>query len=295
MGYKDALVKKLTGSSDALKSEKRLHGGDINTVELWETEQGQKFAVKIADKLDDAQFLREFEAHKFFYEKTQLPVPQPYALLNEGEHAPVTVIIMEYIDAAPFGRAFISPLDNKELQRDLASHIINLHKITAELFGDLAGQQQSKSWSSLFGETIRREFEQVRAHLSSSEAAFVEDMLSSFKDFIPDNTKPRLIHGDLWSGNILVDKEQPRVRAFLDFNFSSFADTEFELAFLQIFSTASEEFMNNYRREHEFRKGFRQRQNIYDLNTMLRHLRHSGRAYLGSVKSLIRSIKADFK
>ena len=71
----------------------------------------------------------------------------------------------------------------------------------------------------------------------------IETIINNIEKYIPESTKPSLIHGDLWGGNILYDKG--KLVGLID-PAIQYADIEFELSYLKFFNTVSNIFFDCY-------------------------------------------------
>ncbi len=99
---------------------------------------------------------------------------------------------------------------------------------------------------------------------------------------------PSLIHGDLWSGNILFAREgavaiDPAI---------SFADREMELAFILMFDTFGKTFFEHYSRVHPLSEDFYETKvPLYQLYYYLVHAAIYGRSYLPGVRRCLEALK----
>src|SRR5690606_28799683 len=64
--------------------------------------------------------------------------------------------------------------------------------------------------------------------LPAAEVKIYHNLLDKIPDLIPDNSKPVLIHGDLWSGNYMLTTRGP---ALID-PAAYFADREMEMGIM---------------------------------------------------------------
>ena len=99
------------------------------------------------------------------------------------------------------------------------------------------------------------------------------------------NRIPSLLHGDLWSGNMMCGKEgMPWIidpAAYV-------GDFEADLAMMQMFGSLPERFYAAYAEVNPIDKsGYSQRKKLYDLYQLLNHLNLFGSMYLGSVVDII--------
>jgi fructosamine-3-kinase len=85
--------------------------------------------------------------------------------------------------------------------------------------------------------------------------------------------EPRLIHGDVWSANIIVNRLNGRwsIQGLVDPGLA-FADVEYELAYLECFGSTGAAFFEAYRQRRPMREGYEIRKRYYWLNTMLLHV-----------------------
>src|SRR6185503_1805666 len=96
----------------------------------------------------------------------------------------------------------------------------------------------------------------VRAgRLPSGLMTRVEKLARRLGEFLPGAVRPSLIHGDVWSGNVLAAPSGGKIAALLD-PAIYFADAEIELAFITLFSTFGERFFARYRELRPIREGF---------------------------------------
>ncbi len=99
---------------------------------------------------------------------------------------------------------------------------------------------------------------------------------------------PSLLHGDLWSGNILFHTNT----ATLIDPALYFGDREMELAFIMMFNTFGETFFNAYNEVHPLSKDFYTvKVPIYQLYPLLVHIALYGEIYVGELKTILKRLK----
>jgi fructosamine-3-kinase len=111
--------------------------------------------------------------------------------------------------------------------------------------------------------------------------ARVEKLCGQLDRWITAPDAPRLIHGDMWTGNVLV--KGGRIAAFVD-PALYYADPEIELAFATLFGTFGDSFFRRYGELRPIRPGFFEaRRGLYNLYPLLVHVRLFGGSYLQDV------------
>ncbi|MBV8537650.1 MAG: fructosamine kinase family protein, partial [Alphaproteobacteria bacterium] len=109
----------------------------------------------------------------------------------------------------------------------------------------------------------------------------LEALAGKLERWIGNDSRPALIHGDLWAGNILSRGAQ--IVALID-PALYFADPEIELAFMTLFGSVGEQFFASYGERRKMRPGFfEERRDLYNLYPLLVHVRLFGGAYVAQV------------
>jgi fructosamine-3-kinase len=113
----------------------------------------------------------------------------------------------------------------------------------------------------------------------------VERFCQRLPEIIPPQ-KPSLLHGDLWSGNLLSNSEgmpcviDPAVY---------YGWRESDLAMTKMFGGFSPAFLDSYEEYFPLEPGFEDRVHYYNLYHWLNHLNLFGDSYLGQVQAILRA------
>ncbi len=99
---------------------------------------------------------------------------------------------------------------------------------------------------------------------------------------------PSLLHGDVWSGNVLFEKEG----ACLIDPAIYYGDREMELAFIRLFGTFGETFFKTYGEIHPLSDDFYESKvPIYQIYPLLVHVALYGGSYVGELESTLKRLK----
>lgn len=99
---------------------------------------------------------------------------------------------------------------------------------------------------------------------------------------------PSLLHGDVWSGNVLFEREG----ACLIDPAIYYGDKEMELAFILLFNTFGETFFHAYSEVHPLSEDFYETKvPIYQIYPLLVHVALYGSSYVGQLEEVLKRLK----
>ncbi|HWI45768.1 MAG TPA: fructosamine kinase family protein, partial [Rubrobacter sp.] len=246
-----------------------------------ELEEGTPLVAKV-DRAGESHLMREAYMLRYLREKSDLPVPEVY-------HASETLLLMEFVEE--------SSRFSKKAQHHAAELLAALHEITSATYGHerdtLIGSLSqpnppTESWTEFFREHRLLYMANVAneaGRLPAEDLLRVERLSEKLDELIEDPNPPALIHGDVWSANVLARGD--RIAAFLD-PAIYYADPEIELAFISLFDSFSNTFLERYAEIRGIDKAFFQtRRDLYNLYPLLVHTYYFGGGYLNSVRNTL--------
>lgn len=263
-----------------LKSFEKLDGGDINAVFKLVTST-EKYVVKLNDKSAFPEmFENEAESLKALAETRSFRIPK---VIGIGSCENQAYILMEYIE---------TEAKNTISWEDFGIRLAELHQNSNEYFGwktnnyiAILQQHNDLSASSADFYITQRLHPQLKL---AQQKGFTFQHLDKFYNrvatLIPKNEKASLIHGDLWSGNYLVDVCQKPV--LID-PAIAYASREMDLAMMQLFGGFPRLVFDVYQTHFPLPKGWKSRIELYQLYYVLVHLNLFGKSYLKSVQRIL--------
>jgi fructosamine-3-kinase len=196
-------------------------------------------------------------------------------------------ILLEFIESK--GRS-------QSYWNELGSQLASLHRNSSDIFGldhtNYIGSLKqfnsgSSSWITFF---IEQRLE-VQLNLAVNADHFDRSITKSFQklyqelpSIFPDE-RPALLHGDLWSGNVITTNNgkpcliDPAVY---------YGHREAEISFTQLFGGFEDMFYHSYQETYPLAPGFDDRVDIYNLYPLLVHVNLFGGGYVRQVKSIIK-------
>jgi protein-ribulosamine 3-kinase len=261
-----------------------LSGGDVSDVGRLHTDAGT-FVVKSHASPPAGFFTAEAAGLAALRASgTTLAVP---AVVAVREEAPAFLILEDLGSGRPAARF------DEAFGRGLAE----LHRHTAPGFGFACDTfcgttRQPNAWTTSWREFYRQsrlgmQVElAVRGHrLSTSEACRAIAVLGRLDTIIDEPADgPSLIHGDLWSGNLLATSNG--TPALIDPSVA-FAHREAEFGMMRLFGGFPERVYAAYEEAFPLEPGWRDRNAIYQLYHLLNHLNLFGAAYRAPVMAVV--------
>ncbi|HYW17422.1 MAG TPA: fructosamine kinase family protein [Allosphingosinicella sp.] len=257
-------VASLTGLAE--ERLERLAGGDLSEALLVRRPDGRcTVAKRDLSSGAEAAMLRAIAA---------AGVPAP---LVESEHD--GVLLLEHI---PNDRVF-SPA----AWADVGKALRRLHGQEGEQYGWPADYQigtvaldnrERRDWPGFWAE---QRLVATAAVLDRPWRERVGRLAERAATIVPAAPRPSFLHGDLWTGNVLVS--EGRLAALID-PACYRGDCEADLAMLTLFDTPGETFWEAY---GPLEPGWQDRRPFYQLFPALLHLRLFGDGYAGMVDRLL--------
>lgn len=183
----------------------------------------------------------------------------------------------------------------KNFWENFAIDLAKIHKAGNDTFGldydNYIGSLQQvntpkNTWKTFF---IENRIQPLIKHaidiklLKTDHLIEFESMFSRFDEILPKE-KPSLVHGDLWSGNLMCGTGQKPV--FID-PAIYFGNREMDIAMTQMFGGFHNSFIDHYNEIFPLEKNWEDRIEIYNLYPNLVHLILFGASYLRGIENVI--------
>lgn len=259
-----------------------LSGGCVGDVRRLELNDGRAVVAKIRTS-DTSELALEGFMLRFLAANSNLPVPEVF-------HADNSLLLMSFISG--------DETIGAQAQEDAAHHVAALHKITAPEFGfscdTLVGglsqpNPNEESWLDFFRDHRLMSMGQNATdagRLPVEILSRLETMCAHLEKWLTEPPAASLLHGDMWTGNVLVKKS--KIAGFVD-PAIYYGDPEIELAFTTMFGTFGDAFFHRYEELRGIAPGFfEERRDIYNLYPLLVHVRLFGETYIQSIDNTLR-------
>ena len=284
-------IRAATGEPARLSESSSLSGGCIHSSRKLILEDGRIFFCKIGSGEPKHILEREFEGLRALGRADSIRTVKPLAHQSLPELGN-QFLITEFVPPGKPESAFF-----ERFGRGLA----RLHQDwTAPQFGFehdnyIGRTHQSNRWTSDWCEFWGRHRLGFRLELAMHNgynSPELQRLGRKLIDQLPEmigaaDEPPSLLHGDLWSGNFLVDEGGSAV--LID-PAPYYGHREAELAMCQLFAGFSRAFYDSYRETWPLQAGAQERIEVYQLYHLLNHLNLFGTGYLGQCLDLLQRI-----
>jgi fructosamine-3-kinase len=269
-----------------IKSFTSLSGGCISDAFKVLTNDGSNYFLKYNLSTSNDMFVKEANGLKELSKANAIRIPD---VLSFDED----YILLEYISSSNKGKNFF-----EEFGRSFAK----MHKLTSDSFGfyennyigsnlqvNIPDEKEKTDWTAFY--LHKRILFQLKLaeKLGNSTDTLIKG-ISRLEDKMEDiiggsKEKPSLLHGDLWSGNYMIDENGSAV--LID-PAVYYGHREADLGMTKLFGGFSTEFYRSYAESFPLEDDYEYRENIYKLYHVLNHLNLFGGGYYSQAISLIK-------
>ncbi|MFD9321430.1 phosphotransferase family protein [Streptomyces sp. NPDC060053] len=267
-----------------------LGGGTYNTVEELRLTDGGHYVLKVAPTapgLSHEIRLLSGEA-EFCRGAARAEVTAPRVIALDGQWLLMTVCPGDPWDGS------LDPVEQAELRRELGGQVARLHRVTGPGFGYPSGVfgPLAPDWRTAFTamfDAVLADARRFGARLPRP-ADEVAAVARAAYDALDEVTVARLVHFDLWPGNVLVDRAgaKPRIGGLIDGERMFWGDPLADFVSLAL--------LQDIRQDEAFLAGYRGAggQAVFDASARLRLALYRAYLYLIMLTETIpRAVGAD--
>lgn len=141
------------------------------------------------------------------------------------------------------------------------------------------------NWCSFFRDCrLKPQFESAAAYFDKKDRDNIDTLLERLDEILIEPEHPSLLHGDLWSGNVITGNDG---KAWLIDPAVYVGHAEADIAMTELFGGFPPVFYAAYREASPMYPDYEHRRDLYNLYHLLNHLNLFGPAYLSSVKRVV--------
>ena len=259
-------------------------GGSINHAARLDTTNGTFFLKANDTFLYPGMFEKEAHGLQLLKETKLFTIPE---VVLTGEEEGLAFLILRHME---------SKLKNKNFWESFGNSLAKIHKLTSQSFGFsennyigslVQSNREHNRWTNFFiEERLEKQLQLAvsAGRIDSSDSNFFNRIYTRYESLATEEP-PALIHGDLWSGNIITGTNgepclvDPAVY---------YGHREMDISMTRLFGGFDEEFYTSYNSEYPLQSGFEERMDIHNLYPLMVHVNLFGGSYLNQVKNIVR-------
>jgi len=285
-------VLEAAGDSGNIRQVTPVTGGCINHAVRLETTTSV-YLFKWNQHASAGMFSCEAEGLRLLAASHTVRTPKIFGLWDGSQSQDVSLILLEFIE---------SPASKDGWnQAQLGAQLAEMHLSASKLPGQQYGLAQDNyigstlqpngwhaDWIVFFREqrlTHQMRLAQKNGRLTSTRARQLEHLLDRLPDLLGGHPIPSLLHGDLWSGNVIADREG---RPVLIDPAVYYGDREAEIAYTELFGGFTQRFYQAYDHVWPLEPGYPERRDLYNLYHLINHLNLFGETYGSHVDAILR-------
>lgn len=268
----------------AILGDRYLSGGSINEAYALNTSCGKYFMKYNSSDKYPGMFETEAKGLSLLADSKTVKVPQVFTTCSEHNYS---YILLEFQDQAP---------RSEDYWHHFSGQLAALHSFTSNEYGldhdNYIGSlsQSNKHYKNYYDFLINTRYTPliIKARnadlLSPVDVKHFEKFFNQLPDLLPTE-EPTLIHGDLWSGNLISDRHGS---PFLIDPAVYYGNREFDIAMTKLFGGFPSYFYAHYNECFPMIKGWETRIEINQLYPLLVHVVLFGMSYVYQVQQIIR-------
>lgn len=269
----DILVKAVFGSETAVNLSSELTGGFFNTAYDLELSTGKSVILKVAPAVEtdtlsyEKNIMRtEVEALRMVADKGVVPVPAVYHYDESLLLIPIPYFFMEKVEGLPYSdvKESLSLPERDAIETELGRYNRIINEIRGERFCIFGtdSEEPRASWRETFSclmESVLADAKRLNAQLPASSEEIMKEV-SKYLPALDAVTEPRLVHWDLWNGNVFV--KDGVIVSLIDWERALWGDVLMEYYFRHFENSAG--FYKGYGTTYDSPNEI-QRKKLYDL------------------------------
>lgn len=257
-----------------------LSGGDINDVFLMETDNGSLVVKANSASAFPDMFEAEKEGLEALRNTHTINIPKVFIA---GSYNDVAYLVLEYIPHGP---------EKENFWEDFGEKMAALHQNTNNKFGFndsnyIGSLPQSNDWCDSASEFYITQRLSPQFKIALANGYSFKNLSTFYKkleEIIPQEIAS-LIHGDLWSGNYIIDNHG---QACLIDPSVCYSHREMDIAMMHLFGGFNEKLFHVYCEIFPLQEAWKNRLKIWQLYYLLVHLNLFGSSYYGSVDKILK-------
>lgn len=281
-------VGSLFGEKAGIAGLARIVGGDINEAYRLELDNGRNVFLKANRKENLSFFKAEAEGLRAIAKTEAIGVPDILCCGTDGARDGYAFLLLEFIASGSRVPDYWETFGHElaAMHRAETADFVSGGKYGFADNNYIGSRRQINRaydrWADFFRDCrLEPQFRQAEKYFDRTDLKKADRLLERTADILTEPPYPSLLHGDLWSGNVMTGRDG---RVWLIDPAAYVGHCEADLAMTELFGRLPQRFYDAYREAAPLQPGYEDRCGLYNLYHLLNHLNIFGQTYLSSVK-----------
>ena len=279
-------VRDLFGNERSVIRSRSVSGGDINDAKALFLDDGTVLFMKANQAKAIGNFLAEAQGLQAIAATGAVRTPE---LLGVGVDGAGAFLLMEYVTGCRRVDGYWAVFAHElaKMHRAGTDPEIGFGFRSDNYIGsNIQINTPHSSWISFFRDCrLEPQFRTASGYFGGGDWKKITYLLDHLDRYLTEPSAPSLLHGDLWSGNVITGNDG---KAWLIDPAVYYGHPEADLAMTSLFGGFTGTFYETYREDAGLEPGYEDRRDLYNLYQLLNHLNLFGGGYLPSVTGILR-------
>ncbi len=287
----ESAIHALFGDETEIETTSRISGGDINDAYGLTMTGGSRIFMKTNAKENISFFTAEAAGLAAIAGTEAIGTPRILGVGTDEGRGGYSFLLLEFISAQGRSRHYWEnfAMQLAAMHRAPATELVLNGKYGFGSDNYIGSRRQinraHESWISFFRECrLEPQFQSAARYFDRDDWKKIGRFLDHIDEILVEPEYPSLLHGDLWSGNVIVGNDgsagliDPAVYV---------GHAEADIAMTELFGGFPPVFYDTYKKAAPLQPGYERRRDVYNLYHLLNHLNMFGRTYLPEVKYIV--------
>ncbi|MDE6846495.1 MAG: fructosamine kinase family protein [Lachnospiraceae bacterium] len=287
----ESAICSLFGEGTEVERTSRIAGGDINEAYGLTLTDGRCIFMKSNAKENLSFFTAEAVGLTAIARTKAIGTPHILGVGTDEEGAGYSFLLLEFISGKNRNRNYWEELARQlsDMHRASTAGLTSNGKYGFDCDNYIGMRRQINRghdrWINFFRDCrLEPQFQDSDRYFDREDWKRIFRFLDRIDEILVEPEYPSLLHGDLWSGNVIEGNDG---RAWLIDPAAYVGHAEADIAMTELFGGFPPIFYDAYKEAAPLQPGYEHRRDVYNLYHLLNHLNMFGRMYLPAVKRIV--------
>lgn len=287
----NSAIHSLFGEEAKIEKTSRISGGDINEAYGLTLTGGGRIFMKSNAKANLSFFTAEAIGLAAIAGTKAIGTPRILGIGTDEERGGYAFLLLEFISGSNGCKNYWEDFARQlaAMHRASTAGLVSGGKYGFECDNYIGRRRQINtacdSWIHFFRECrLEPQFRDAAGYFDSEDRKRISSFLDHLDEMLVEPEYPSLLHGDLWSGNVITGNDGS---AWLIDPAVYVGHAEADIAMTELFGGFPRRFYAAYEEAAPLQPGYERRRDVYNLYHLLNHLNMFGRMYLPEVKRIV--------